>query len=236
MLVFADRHFQSFDDRDSGSVFCDIEFRRCEFEHCLVSMTFDPSLRSTVRNVRLIGCSQFDCHLQCAIVEDVVVDGLATNGQVWQTFGAVFNRVVLRGKIDDVFISNDIQGDFFMREKYRQQQVADFRVVNAEYYRHVEWALDISRAEAKDLCIHGVPTDLIRRDPETQAVISRAKAAEGDWRALDFKEKLVQVAIELFLHRDEPSTVLIVPKRDPKFRRCLDDLNLLRKAGIVEPD
>ena len=230
MRVFESRTFESLFDRDSASTFADMEFRQCYFEGCAFTYQ-EPAFRTTVRNVRLIDCSQQGSAMECAIVEDVLVDGFNTRGQVFQLFGAVFNRVVLRGNVDRIMITNDV---FPTRGK---DDIAAFRVANAEYYRSVDWALDISQGEFKELDIRGVPTHLIRRDPATQVVVTRQKAEEGRWRDLEFNEGLWPISLALFLQIDEFSTskVLVAPKQHRKFRRYLEDLQLLREAGVAEP-
>lgn len=236
MRILEDRSFDSFCDRDSAATFCDLEFRGCYFEGCAISVTKRPALRSTVRNVRLVGCSQRGCSLRCAIIESVLVDGFNTNGQLFQTWGAVFNRVVLQGKIDRLMISDNVFPSVLMDEADRQLEIEAFRTTNTDYYRGIEWALDISRGEFKSLDIRGVPGHLIRRDPETQVLVLREKASGMSWRGIDFHENLWPTALELFLERGERSIVLAAPKRHAKFRRYLEDLRLLRKAGITEPD
>ena len=86
---------------------------------------------------------------------------------------------------------------------------------NAEYYRNVEWALDISQAEFEELCLRGFPVHLIRRDPETQIVMTREKALKGGWKHLEFQENLLPGLIDLFLQREEPATLLIAPTTSP---------------------
>jgi len=68
-----------------GAVFADLTFRRCEFVSSSISITTDPASRSAVRNVVLEDCSVVGCSLKCAVVEDVVVDGLRTSDlhQAW---------------------------------------------------------------------------------------------------------------------------------------------------------
>jgi hypothetical protein len=236
MRVFEKKTLKSLYDQESGAVFADMEFRSCDFESCVLSMAGRPARRSTVRNVRLLQCSQRGCRANCAVIEDVLIDDLATNGQLLQTFGAVFNRTVLRGKIDRLMLSNDVFPSILMDDSERQQEIDAFKMANAEFYRGVEWALDISEGEFNELSIRGVPADLIRRDPDTQMVVTREKAVEGRWRDLDFHDNLWPTALELFLQREEQSIVLVAAKRNARFRQRLEDLRLLRKAGVAEHD
>jgi len=81
MRVVEKQEFSEFYDHDSARVFSDIEFRRCTFESCGISITLDPALRSTIHNVKLFKCETYGCSLDTAIVEDVTVDGLKTHGR-----------------------------------------------------------------------------------------------------------------------------------------------------------
>ncbi len=238
MCAFEDETFELGEGPDlcTGAVHTDCEFRRCYFEGLSLSVTHDPRSRSTVRNIRLIDCSQRGCAVYSPIVEDVMVDGLNTNGQLLQVSGAVFKRVVLRGKIDRLMLSNEVFPSILIDEGERNRRIRAFKEANADYYRHVDWALDISQGKFKELDIRGVPAHLIVRDPETQMVVTRQKALEGRWRELQFNEGLFQISIHDLLQTDEPSTVLVAPKRHRKFQYYVKDLRMLQDAGVAEPD
>lgn len=146
--------FTDLSSRGKGTI-ADVEFVKCHFAHCVVVETGARS-RCTVRNVRLVNCSQDRCYLLAPILEDVLVDGLNTKGQMPAVHGAAFNRVTLRGKIDRLWIRPDVV------EPSRQEAIDK---ANAAFYKNVEWALDISQIDCKELDIRGVPVKLIRLDP-----------------------------------------------------------------------
>jgi hypothetical protein len=123
-----------------------------------------------------VNCHQRGCAIHGAIIENTVVDGLATHGQLLQIWGAVFNQVVLKGKIDRLMISADVLPSVLLEEGDRQREIQAFRAADSLYYRNVEWALDISQGEFRELCLRGLPAHLVRRDPETQIVVTREKA------------------------------------------------------------
>jgi hypothetical protein len=233
--VFQNQRFHRFRDYDSRAVFSDLEFRNCEFQSCLVGITKNPQLCTTIRRVSLINCNDNGSSIGNAIVEDTLVESLKTPG-LFQTFGAVFKHVVLRGKLDRLMICNYELPDSSVNLPYQYEVVDAFREANTEYYRDVDWALDISQAEFKELDIRGVPGRLIRRDSQTQVLITRERALEGDWRKLPFRENLTPFAIDFMLQQELPDTVLIAPKRHRKFPLYLEDLQLLREAGLAEPD
>lgn len=66
-------------------MFEDLEFRRCRFESCGISISRDPGRRATVRDIRIIDCEEEGSSLWGAIVENVLVDGFRTAGlfQCW---------------------------------------------------------------------------------------------------------------------------------------------------------
>lgn len=230
MKVFEKREFRSFYDRDSGAIFSDLEFRKCRFVSCAISITMDPTKRSTVRNVRLIGCEYASGSLWPAIVEEVVVDGLKTS-QIFQSWGAVFKHVSLCGRIGRVMFSSVVAPGSATKA---QQQAFD--QANAEFYSDVDWALDLRNGEFTECEIQGVPACLIRRDPETQVIVTRAKAVQGEWRRLDLSKTHWHVSLQLLLNRGDQDAVLVAPKRSPKFSELLAGLKLLREAGVAEAD
>jgi hypothetical protein len=233
--VFQNQKFHRFVDYDSGTVFSDLEFRNCEFRGCLVGVTKNPELRTTIRNVSLINCSDNGSSIGNAIVEDVLVENFKAPG-LFQTFGAVFKHVILRGSFDRLMICNYELPDSSVNPPYQYEIVDAFREANAEYYRNVDWALDISEARVKELDIRGVPGHLIRRDPETQVLVTRQHVLDEAWRELPFKDSLTPFSLDFMLKEEMPDLVLIAPKRHRKFPLYLEDLQLLREAGIAEPD
>jgi hypothetical protein len=221
----------SFRDANSGTVFSNLEFQECYFQGCSISVTYSPSLRTTIRDVKLINCSQRGCTIHPAIIEDTLVDGFDTHGQLVQVWGAVFNRVVLRGKIDRLMISSVVD---VMRDKPEVQEAFD--QANDQYYKSIEWAVDISQASFKELDLRGVPARLIRRDPETQVVVTREKALRGEWRDLPLSDGLWKTTLHLFLQDNSSDIVLVAPKRHRKFRQYLADLKSLQAAGVAESE
>jgi hypothetical protein len=101
----------------------------------------------------------------------------------------------------------------------------------------VEWALDISQGEFKELDIRGVPGKLVRRDPTTQALVLREKALACDWRSLDFQDDVLPVGFEsLESGYNLSDYVIAAEKRNRRYRKTLADIEMLRSLGIAEPD
>src|SRR5713226_5166682 len=228
--VFEKQKFSSFYD-DGGHVFEDLEFRRCYFQSSAISITCDLASRSTVHNMKIIDCEEGGCFVHTAIVEDVLIDGFKTHG-LFQAFGAVYKHVTLRGRLGDIMLSPAVMPGSATKDQQRA-----FDEANASYYEGVDWALDISEAECQYLEIRGgVPVRLIRRDPETQMVFKREKVMQGKWRKLEAIQGYWAGILELFLQLGTTEEVLVAPKRDRRFRELADGLQVLRDAGVAEPD
>ncbi len=228
--VFEGREFRSYHDRNSGRTFSDLEFRYCRFISSWISTTRKPRKRSTIKNVRLLSCEEIGCVIDTAIIEDVVIDGLKTY-DLLQTWGAVFRHVVLKGYIGRIMISPAVATGL---AKPREQLAFD--KANSAYYSYVDWALDIREGKFYECEIQRVPAHLILRDVDTQVVITREKALEGKWRSLNLSNTHWATSIEFLLNRGDLDVVLVAPKRNPKYRQLLDGLNMLRDAGVAEPD
>jgi hypothetical protein len=213
---------------DSGEELRDAEFIKCHFAYCRCLLAEAATLhRCTIQGVRLLNCSQDRCLLEGPILQDVVVDGLDTKGQLPEILGAAFCHVVLRGKIDRLWIKpRTIEPSM--------QKLLD--KANATFFTTVDWALDISQADCKQLEIKGVPIELIRRDPETQGIVTYKKAAEGRWKKLKFQHGLFEVVFEDLTESKHPGALLIAAKRSPAFKKLVADLEMLRNEGIAEPE
>lgn len=231
MQIVAGQKFQNKRDRGSKLELSDLELRDCMFEGCSFGVTRDPKQRSTLRNARIINCSQQGCSVGPAIFENVLVDGLKTNGQLLQIWGAAFQHVTIQGKIERMMLSPSV----VLTEPDSPINKAFVRL-NAEYYAGVDWALDITKAEAKELEIQGIPAKLIRRDPETQVVVRAENAIKNHFDELDYGKSHWKFSIQFMLNRGESDVVLVAPKKNPKFKTLVAGLQMLRETGIAEPD
>lgn len=230
MRTFENEEFTAFQDR-GGNVYEDLHFRKCTFVSSSVSITYDAANRTTVRNVTLERCRVVGSSLSCAVVEDVLVDGLQTS-DLHQAWGAVFKHVTLRGKIGRLMVTR------LVGPRYRNTPEQEaFDMQREAYYRDVDWALDISQAEAVELELEGIPARLIRRDPETQAVVTRQAALSGEWRELERVQGTeLGVGIQQLLKGGEEDIVLVAHKRSRDFKQLLAGIEELRAAGVALPD
>ncbi len=226
LQIHEGRVFRDFADLGLGRTFADAEFRDCMFQHCSISATLNPNRRSTVRRVSLYGCKTAGCAVYPAILEDVRIEDLDTLEPL-RTFGAVFKRTVITGRIGRVQIGQRlVQGDV------RQQ--AAFDQANDLYYRYTPWALDISGVEAEQLVVFGIPGALVRRDTKTQAVVSALGAIRGEWRSIDMPLDWKALLEEAAVLRG-PDLILVAPKLSPEFDRYASVLDELRARKVAAP-
>jgi hypothetical protein len=228
MTKFVRQSFVGMFDRDSGGVLADLEFEACYFEGCGLSITRSPSLRTVVRQTKLLDCEQRGSQVDGCVFDEVLVEDLKTNGLL-QTWAAVFRHVSLRGKIGRVMFSDVVAAGIASREEQRE-----FDRANEEFYAAVDWAIDISEAQFEECDLRGVPARLVRRDPSTQAVVTREAAMAGGWRNVDLSKTYWATAIELFLQSQRADVVLVAPRRHRKFKDLLEGLHRLRECGAAE--
>ena len=214
---------------DSVELIEDLSFERCTFRSCVLFASM-PATRTTVRGVRLLSCEIEGGLIEAAILDDVAVDGLKTVGLL-QAWGLAYRHVTFRGKIGRIMLSYNVDLDGTMPARQRA-----FDVANEEFYRTVDWALDISEAEFQECDISGVPARLIRREIASQAVVTREKALLGTWRRLDLARTYWPEAIEGLLRGGHPDCVLVAPKRARDYKVLLEGIQMLRDAGVAEPD
>jgi len=218
-----------------GGVHSGLRVEGCTFDNCSLSLVDTPELHSTVRDVQLIGCGSFNSHVGPALLDEVLVDGWSSN-DLFVLSGPLFRHVTLKGKVlgglkvitKSTFHAHDSHEPAFARARQR-------------HYADVDWALDVSQAWFGGSAeLNGVPARLVRRDPRTQVILTRARATKRGWRKkLASWNTYWPMIIDSFLETGEPDEVLIAHRsgRGQKtFMRLVDGLDDLRAAGVAEPD
>lgn len=217
-------------DFDSAATCEEMRFDKCIFKHCILSSTRNPRTRTRVRDVVLSGCEVRACFIGPAIITNALVENLRTFGGL-QTEGAVFHRVTFVGKIDAILL-----GPLYPTTGESKEAVQAINDASEEFYQGVDWAIDISRAQFSDCDLRGIPGQLVRRDPETQVVVQKRNLVGRPWDSLDLAGTHWATALEWQLADGPEAKVLVAPKRAKNFRELLTGLELLRKAGIADPD
>jgi hypothetical protein len=242
---------QLFRGRSLSDGFKGVSLTECTFHSCRIRLPlvdpaapfhkqqYDLGRRPVIRDMELRRCrilASVGCTLKGAIVEDVLVEDLRTDGMV-QTWATVFKHVTFKGKIGRVMFSELFTPCDPPTSKF-QQAIAK---ANAEYYATVDWALDIREAEFDDFDCRGVPSRLVRRNPETQMMLTRQRVLEhrdSMGAGGEYWERLVK----LFLQRADgyggpmEDAICIVPRQGVDRKALIAGIEVLRKAGVAEPD
>jgi len=206
------------------------EYRACCFDNCSLAAAGPAGAYSYIGQCVLIRSRQLACGLSGVVLDEVLVDGLARLGRMPLFLSAVvFRHVTLRGRISMFKLNPTPQP--LPTPGQRESWIG----AHLEFYRNVDWALDISRADftfGPDL--HYVPGQLIRRDEETQALVERDALQNALWQSLPWGGSALRVAVDWFL-QDGPyqSTVLVAGRKTKSFRQDLDALEMLRREGLA---
>lgn len=212
---------------------------RCTFYECQAPAQTRLKDRPTIRDVTLFRCHVTASDLGPVIAEDCVIDTIWFHRGIWgpQTVaGSAFKHVTIRGRVTGalLFVPSD---DWFHSWPRPTGPSDPFFQANERYYEGVDWALDISQAEFTgiELYMSGIPARLIRRDPETQVVITRPSALEGGWRE-PLKDHYWRIGVERFLETGFQDTILVACKRGRYFQSEMESIRRLKSACIVNAD
>jgi hypothetical protein len=190
--------------------------------------------------VELIDCTIWACSLHDVHLEDCTVRNLKTSpgggGRTTPLFiwGGTTRRVALTGTIGGI-VWNPPKPD---RPDATSAQAVD--AVRRYYDTVDDWALDVSEARFRSIPSFrfGPPGRLVRRDPETQPLISRQAAARalaligpeiGVWR----------VVLSNLVKAGWPDATVLMPALGGRKAAREDDLgglDRLRKIGAFETD
>ena len=220
-------------DPDEILSFSDFEFVKCKFMGGGFGYRHTPdfSRRTSASNIRIVNCEARKFGIGPALLSDIHIENMRSDVVI--VWGALFRHVTIKGRFDKLMIHGiPSTCSIGSPEMFRYWETCD------AFYVDVDWAIDIREAEFDDFCFRtrGVPAHLVRRDRETQVIVSREKAIQAKWRDLGLSG-LTQIFFECLIRESSPSTVLVAPKRNKKnYKDVLADIEKLRDAGIAEPD
>ena len=200
-----------------------IELDGAVFEHCTLAQ-FDHPLETVVREASLVRCKATGkCFIHGVKFENVTVHDFAADDLV--DFAAcVFRNVTLEGVIGPFITTRahpSLGGE-------RRDEITRMMV---DYYREVDWALDISRGEFVDATMPLVPGDLVRRNPETQFLVKREVLEAHPLEELPFIGKSYR---RRFSTSPFDSLVIVAPTRSDKFSEIHAELSEMRERGLAE--
>ena len=225
-VVYDGVTFHRLSDRDLRGVIQNLELRGCSFDNCRLSMGSDPEKRTVVRGVIASDCrilGRFGM-IGAPIFTDITIDGLRS-GQILIFSGAAFQHVVLKGRMPSINFNEVAAFGSLSEERAGASQRA-----NHEFYRGVDWALDISTAEFPSFRLSSIPGELIRRDRNTQILVSKAKLLQIEWKSLPLPT-ITRIGVEACLRSQYEHYVICAGKRSTRFDEELRGLDILRREG-----
>ena len=144
-------------------------------------------------------------------------------------WGVLAKRVTLRGRFGSV-IWNPPRSDF--------GRAVDARVIEAakNYYSTVDWAIDLTEATFTSVPSFrfGPPGSLIRRNPETQALVRRGRLSASRWHEFAGQIGIWRVVLDSFLERAWPDEIVLTPSVGQSAAKERAGIAMLRKAGVAE--
>ncbi len=215
----------------------DLILRRCTFDTCQHPERVGPGDRPLVQNLSLVRCHVYACDLAPVVAEDCLIDTVWFHRGIWgpqRIAGCAFRHVTIRGNVTGSVTFTP--GPDWAISPSGPAVDDPFVVANRRYYDGVDWALDISEANFTSVTFwSGIPARLVRRDPETQVVLTRSRLLDDRWRAA-IADSLSQLQIESFLLTGFDDTILVASRRGRYFREDLERIERLRDAGLLDGD
>lgn len=208
----------------------DLAISDCTFHGCHLSNSgLDWNY---VRRVQATGCTQINCSFDLTLFEAVTLHNLKRGGDaplfMW---GCVFDQVTLSGRISGLKINRP----FDPEDRPEARATWDRRA--RQHYNAIDWALDISNAKFPGtVSFEFVPGDKIRRNPETQILITRQRLEKGDWRTVDFDGTALDLNLSWFEEQSPFDSVVLAPRTEKWAKRDAAVFQRLRDAGIAESD
>lgn len=208
-----------------------LEVKNCIFDSC--SFGYNKiSLRKkcdTVQDCFFENCTVQSCLIGPAIIRNSQFYNIKNNMLIcWGTF---FDRVTLRGKIGPLMLHGIPSGH---AEEY---ECMNHKIKAKNFYSNVEIALDISEAQFSDFCIRtsAMPLSLIRRDVNTQFIISNSKQLrEPQWIESLVISPYAKLVLRLMQEEGTDEILLVAPKLDNDlYSQVLKDAEILAKEGVL---
>lgn len=208
-----------------------LDFIRCRFESCFSAPVKNPKDCFVIRNVQIQLCTEQSSSLHTTRLENILIDGLLHSGRSLPFLWAcVFKRVIFRGVVVAPKLNE------FPSPNPTPDEKEIWRKAAQEYYRNVDWALDLREAKFKSVFdLPGVPVNLVRRDPASQFVLRRSTVLAAKWKPAK-PSSVADIVISLFLASGLPEMVAVVGKASRNFKRDLESFQTLRNSGVIEPD
>jgi hypothetical protein len=204
----------------------DLEFIECELLCGGLFTHGAPVNRSSATNIQITNCRGALFHGNGAVFDEVIVNGIRTSRGPVLLFASAFRHVVVKGTCNGFLFNRNICHDDSERNEA-------FISANQDFYRNVDWALDISQMKCSGFELRGsVPVELIRRNLDEHFIMSRDVAQSGAWKEFEPFD-VFQSAISMFLASDATTELFVAPRRSKKFKEYLEYYQRLKAAGLV---
>lgn len=182
----------------------------------------DSLCDAVISNAKVHGCLVGPAIVRRSIFSNICGDLLIC-------WGTLFDRVKILGRFDALMLNSFPQ--FGLDEKGKER----YRERRGKFYRDVEWALDISKAEFSDFCIKSdaVPLSKLILDPETQFIVD-VSAVRGQVDVLPVSS-YTKIMISQVLIERGVECLLVAPKLDRDlFGTIMRDADVLRDVGCIK--
>ena len=209
-----------------------VSANNCAFNQCYTRSVSRGWNRFS--EIHLDNVSHWNCEVTGGEFDEVTLRNLKKTGSAPLFLNAcVFRHVTLAGSISGLKL-NRSELETIVQEsdrKWRDEQIVAF-------YSGVDWALDISAAKFPNgVTFEAVPGDKVVRDRNTQALIRRETLIATDWRALDYGQTAIDIAIGWFETGSLFDSVVVVPRSASKYRQAdFAVIEMLRREGGAAPD
>jgi hypothetical protein len=205
--------------------FADLEFVDCELPGGLTTYGA-PVNRSSATNIRVTNCRTASFFGHGAIFDEVFINGIRSSRAPIILASCAFRHVTVKGECGSFLLNRNICHD-------NDERNAAFIAANEEFYRNVDWALDIRQIKCSRFEIRGsIPVHLIRRNPDEQFIMTREIAENGKWKLYE-PMNWFDLSIKDFLNSSADSELFIAPRRSKKFKEELAFYLRLRDAQLV---
>ncbi|HMP44246.1 MAG TPA: hypothetical protein PKD99_04000 [Sphingopyxis sp.] len=209
-----------------------VSANNCTFNQCFTRSVSHGWNRFS--NIDLDNVSHWNCAVSGGVFDEITLRNLKKRGSAPLFLnGSVFRHVTLIGNISGLKINRSELQTLVLEEdrKWRDEEVKSF-------YSSIDWALDISKAKFPNgATFEAIPGDKVIRDRQTQALIRREALNATDWRALDYGQTAIDIAINWFKTGSLFDAVVVVPRSSSKYRQAdAAVIEMLRHHGVAEPD
>jgi hypothetical protein len=218
----------------AGTVVDGVKLTNCEIFGCWVDVPPDPHNRAVFRNIEMVNNVFDEVSLEGVVVEDSTVDGVRTFDKLVLVNGCLFRHVTFKGFFEFVIVNPGLSALWSreLSDRYEKDNSRFWDSLIAEG----DWALDISGVSGS-LDLRGIPAQLIRRNPEVQAVMTFEQAWSGEWRTVPgILDSEIHAQIKFLLSSGSRDHILKASDSSLRIGSDREILSELRRIGMALPD